>query len=141
MFSIREQVLREVVLRLTNAVAPVSVLRMPVAPVTREASPALLVFAEGDGIAANANGVMDRALTLRLVAIARDDTAFDTADQLIVEAHRALLIDSNLGGLCLGMTQLDCEWDVEDADNTAVAIPARFEIRYRTLSNDLTKTG
>jgi len=30
---------------------------------------------------------------------------------------------------------------VEDADNTAVAIPARFEIRYRTLSNDLTQTG
>ncbi len=141
MFSIREQVLREIVLRLTNVVAPVPVLRMPVAPVTREASPVLLVFAEGDGIAANANGVMDRALTLRLVAIARDDNAFDTADQLIVEAHRALLFDANLGGLCLGMTQLDCEWDVEDADNTAVAIPARFEIRYRTLSNDLTQTG
>jgi hypothetical protein len=141
MFSIREQVLREILLRLTNAVAPVPVLRMPVAPVTREASPVLLVFAEGDGIAANANGVMDRALTLRLVAIARDDNAFDTADQLIVEAHRALLFDANLGGLCLGITQLDCEWDVEDADNTAVAIPARFEIRYRTLSNDLTQTG
>ena len=60
MNSIREHLLREIVLRLTNTVAPVPVWRMPVLPVTREASPALLVFAEGDGIAANANGGMDR---------------------------------------------------------------------------------
>ncbi|WP_235667650.1 hypothetical protein [Candidatus Williamhamiltonella defendens] len=53
---------------------------MPSLPITREASPALLVFSKGDGIAANTTGVMDRVLTVRLMAIARDENGFDTAD-------------------------------------------------------------
>lgn len=141
MVSIREQILREVVARVSAAITPVPVLRMPVIPVTREASPALLVFAEGDGVTGSANDVVDRLLTLRLVALARDELAFDTADQLMVDAHRTLMVDHNLGGLCLGMTEVDCEWDADDADSAAVAIPARFEVRYRTLAKDLTQIG
>ena len=141
MASIREQILREIVARVSAAIAPVPVLRMPVIPVTREASPALLVFAEGDGVTGSANDVVDRLLTLRLVALARDELAFDTADQLMVDAHRTLMADHNLDGLCLGMTEVDCEWDADDADGAAVAIPVRFEIRYRTLAKDLTQIG
>ena len=44
MNSIRERLLREVLARLSVAVAPVPVLRYPTVPVTREASPALLMF-------------------------------------------------------------------------------------------------
>ncbi|WP_222837380.1 hypothetical protein [Candidatus Williamhamiltonella defendens] len=53
---------------------------MPSLPIRREARPTLLVFSEGDGISANTTGVMDRVLTVRLMAIARDGNAFDTAD-------------------------------------------------------------
>lgn len=141
MASIREQILREVVARVSAAISPVPVLRMPVIPVTREASPALLVFAEGDGVTGSANNVVDRLLTLRLVALARDELAFDTADRFMVDTHRSLMADPNLGGLCLGIMEVDCEWDVEDADGAAVAVPARFEIRYRTLAKDLTQIG
>lgn len=141
MNSIRERVLREIVARLSSAIAPTPVLRMPNVPVTREASPALLLVAESDSITAHANQLIDRQLVIRIAVIARGSDAFDAADQLLVTAHRALLADPNLGGLVLAVREIDCEWDVDDADAGAVALPARFEIRYRTHALDLTQTG
>ena len=141
MNSIRERILREVVARLTAGVAPTPVLRFPTVPVAREASPALLLFAEGDSISAHANNLVDRLLMLRLVAVARGDDAFDQADLAVVAAHAVLMSDTNLGGLALALREVDCEWDTEDADAGAVALPARYEIRYRTHALDLTRPG
>jgi len=141
MNSIRERILREVVARLTAGVAPTPVLRFPTVPVAREASPALLLFAEGDSITAHANHLVDRLLMVRLVAVARGDDAFDQADLAVVAAHAALMSDTNLGGLALALREVNCDWDPEDADAGAVALPARYEIRYRTHAIDLTQTG
>lgn len=141
MNSIRELILRELVTRCATAVTPAPVLRFPTIPVTREASPALLLFVEGDTITAHANALVDRQLIVRLVALARGDDAFDTADRLVVAAHAALMADTNLGGLALGLREIDCEWEAEDADAGAAAIPARYEIRYRALAADLTRHG
>lgn len=141
MNSIRELILRELVTRCATAVTPAPVLRFPTIPVTREASPALLLFVEGDTITAHANALVDRQLIVRLVALARGDDAFDTADRLVVAAHAALMADTNLGGLALGLREIDCEWDAEDADAGAATTPARYEIRYRTLAADLTRHG
>ncbi|OED39001.1 hypothetical protein AB833_17325 [Chromatiales bacterium (ex Bugula neritina AB1)] len=141
MHSIREQILQEVFVRLADALSPTPVLRLPTAPVTRNTSPALLLLAESDGVAATANGRIDWLLTVRFVALAHGAQAFAITDQLIVHTHHHLMRDPNLNGLCLGITPLDCEWELEDIDNTAVAIPARFELQYRTLKHDLTSTG
>lgn len=139
MSSIRERILREIVARLGSAVAPVAVLRFPTLPVRREASPALLVFTEGDAITAHANSLVDRLLSLRLVAVARGEEGFDQADRVVVAAHAALMSDTNLGGLALALREVDCEWDPEDADAGAIALPVRYEIRYRTHAQDLTR--
>jgi hypothetical protein len=141
MNSIRERILREVVARLSDAVAPVLVLRHPTIPITREASPALLLFAESDSITAHANHLVDRSLTLRLTVVTRGEDAFDQADRTLVAAHVALMRDASLGGLSLLLHEIDCEWDAEDADAGAVAMPARYEVRYRTHVLDLTKNG
>ena len=141
MNSIRERILREVVARLSEAVAPVPVLRHPTVPVAREASPALLLFAESDSITAYANHLVDRTLAVRLVMVARGEDAFDQVDWAMVAAHAALMRDATLGSLALLLHEVDCEWDAEDADAGAVAFPARYEIRYRTHALDLTQTG
>ena len=44
------------------------------------------------------------------------------------------MADVNLGGLALGIREQECEWEVEDADAVAAAIPARYRITYRTLA-------
>ena len=141
MNSVRERVFREIVTRLASAIAPTPVLRMPAVPVTREASPALLLFVDGDSITAHANHLVDRLLIVRLAVVVRGADAFDVADQALVAAHAAMLADPNLGGLAIAVREIDCEWESDDADAGAVALPARYEIRYRTHAIDLTQTG
>lgn len=118
--------------------------RSPPIGLTRDQSPVLLLFPESDGLVRQANDRVERQLVVRLVALAREsggEAPEATADRLLVAAHTALFADPNLGGLCLGIRELDCEWDVEDADATAAAIPARYQITYRTLATDLSTQG
>lgn len=144
--SIREQILQAV----TGTLAPVAavqgarLLRSPTTGVAREDSPALLVFPESDTIVERPNDRVERQLIVRLVALAREAGAVPPealADQLLVAAHAALFSNANFNGLALGLKELDCEWDVEDADATAAAVPARYQITYRTRFHDLASQG
>lgn len=144
--SIREQMLQAVMgLLLPVAAAEGAVvLRSPVSGVPREQSPALLLFPESDTITQHANDRVERQLIVRMVALARETAGLAPelmADRLLVAAHAVLFASTNLGGLCLGIKELDCEWDVEDADAIAAAIPARYQITYRTLAADLSLQG
>jgi hypothetical protein len=83
-------------------------------------------------------------LVVRVVALAREsggEVPEAIADRLLVAVHVALFANATLGGLALGIKELDCEWDVEDADATAALIPARYQITYRTLAHDLASQG
>jgi hypothetical protein len=144
--SIREQIL----LALMAAVRPAAdalgatVHRSPTVAIAREQCPALVVFPEGEAITERANDRVTRELTVRLVALARavPPLAPETeADRLLTAAHAALMADTNLGGLALGIRELECEWEVEDADAVAAAIPARYGVTYRTLARDLSQAG
>lgn len=144
--SVREQILQAVV----GLLAPVAllqgaqVLRSPTTGLTREQSPALLIFPESETVSPRINDRVERQLVLRMVAVARETagTAPEAiADALLVAAHAALFASANLGGLCLGLRELECEWDVEDADATAAAIAARYQITYRTLASDISMIG
>jgi len=144
--SIREQILQALLTILAPVAAAqgATLLRSPVHGVPREASPALLLFPESDTIVERPNDRVERQLIVRLVALARETGAGPPealADQILVAAHAALLAHANLGGLALGLRELDCEWDVEDADAGAAAMPARYQITYRTLATDLTQPG
>lgn len=144
--SVREQLIQAV----AQILAPVAelqgaqVLRSPTSGVTREQSPALLIFPEADAVSPRVNDRVERQLVLRVVAIARekDGTAPESiADMLLVAAHAAMFANANLGGLCLGLKELDCEWDVEDADALAASIPARYQFNYRTFVHDISIAG
>lgn len=141
--SVREQLLQALESRLAPVAAAqgAGLLRSPTIPVTREQSPALLLFPESDAITERANDRVTRELTVRLTALGRGEDAAQIADALLVAVHQAWFADVNLGGLALGIKELDTEWDLEDADATACAIPARYRITYRTLVSDLSTSG
>ena len=144
--SIREQLL----LAVMAAVRPVvtglgaTLHRSPTVAINRDQCPALVVFPESEAITERANDRVTRELTLRVVALARavPPTAPETeADRLLTAAHAALFADGSFGGLALGIREQECEWEVEDADAVAVALPARYRITYRTLAQDLSISG
>ena len=144
--SIRERLLQEIINRLSPLAQAegAQIKRSPTTAISRDASPALLLFPEAESIAQRANDRIERHLIVRLITMAREtsgETAEVIADRLQVAAHAALFADVNFGGLCIGLQQLDCEWDIEDADATAAAIPTRYQVTYRTLVHDLTAQG
>ena len=156
--SIRERILQAIVTRLQqlagngalHQLPAFTVHRNPTVALTREQSPALVVFAEGDAISQRSNDRVTRELTVRITALARTQLTSDgstmvaaevQADQLLTAAHAALFTDVNFGGLALGVRELETEWDVEDADPVVCAIPARYAISYRTLIGDLAVQG
>ncbi len=144
--SIREQVL----LAVMEAVRPsaltlgATVHRSPTVAIGREQCPALVVFPESEQITERANDRVTRELTIRVVALARampPAVAETEADRLLTAAHAALFADGTFGGLALGLREQECDWDVEDADAVAAAMPARYAITYRTLAADLSTLG
>jgi hypothetical protein len=146
MNSIRERILLAVMAAVRPAAEGLgaTVHRSPTVAISRELCPAFVVFPESDAITERANDRVTRELTVRIVALARavpSGAAETEADALLTAAHAALMADVNLGGLALGIREQECEWEVEDADAVAAAIPARYAITYRTLGSDLSVQG
>jgi hypothetical protein len=139
--SVRERIVRAVLQRVTAAVAPVPVIRPPTVPVSREAGATLLLSLESDSIDAHANAVVDRSLRIRLTAVAQGPLASEEADSALVLAHAALMQAPNLEGLSLGIREVEADWDTDNLDAGSLALPARYEIRYRTMAVDLTQMG
>lgn len=144
--SIREQIVLAVMATVGPAAQGLGATlhRSPTVAIGREHCPALVVFPETDTITERASERVTRELTLRIVALARavpPEIPETQADQLIAAAHKALMANANLGGLCLGIRELETEWELEDADAVAAAIPARYRITYRTLARDLCSQG
>ena len=146
MNSIREQILQRLagVLGVVAAAHNASVHRSPTVAIEREHCPALVLFPEADQITERANDRVTRELTVRITALARAIlplVAETEADGLLTAAHAAVMLDVNLAGLALGIREIDAEFDIEDADATAAAIPQRYRITYRTLAADLAQLG
>ena len=132
--SRREQIVREVMARCQAAIAPVIVLRQPVTAIPREQAPALVVSIASDATVKRSTDRMERELVLRIIGHARDPTdGYAVADDLLCRAHSALLLDATLGGLALNVAEMDADYQAEDADVEAIAIPAYYRITYRSL--------
>ena len=144
--SIREQILLAALAAVRPRVESLGATlhRSPPVAISREQCPALALFPESESITERANDRVTRELIVRVVALARvvpPAIPETEADRLLTAAHAALMADGNLGGLVLGIREQECEWEVEDADAVAVALPARYRITYRTLANDLSTSG
>ena len=144
--SIREQILLAVMAAVRTPVESLGATlhRSPTVAISREQCPALVVFPESESITERANDRVTRELTVRVVALARavpPAIPETEADRLLTAAHAALMADGTLGGLALGIREQECDWEVEDADAVAAAIPARYRITYRTRAHDLSTQG
>lgn len=142
MISRREAIVREVLARITAAIAPIAVLRQPTLAIPREKTPAVILTVESDNPAKRANDRMEREMVVHITALSRDPAdGWAQADDLVCRVHAALLADQTLGGLVLAIVEGEADWQAEDADLDAVAVPATYRITYRTLVSDITQGG
>lgn len=140
--SRREQIIRNVITRCQAAIPPTAVLRQPTIAIPREQTPVLLVAVLSDAPVTRSNDRMERELVLRIQSHARDPTdCYAVADDLMCRAHLALLADTTLGGLALSLAEMEADYQAEDADVEAIAIPAIYRITYRTLVSDISQGG
>lgn len=144
--SVRERIVQAVLAALTPVAAALhaSLIRSPTTAVSRELSPALLLMSESDQVSERSNDRVQRQLVLRMTALARDQgslRAMAIVDELLVAAHSALFASSNLAGLAMGVQELDSDFLEEDADADIAAIPARYQITYRTMAHDISMIG
>lgn len=140
--SRREQIIREVLFRCQQVIAPTAVLRQPAIAIPREQTPVLLVTVVSDAPVKRSNDRVEHELVLRVMGHARDPTdGYAVADDLLCLAHMALLADTTLGGLALSIAEQETDYQTEDADVDAVAIPATYRITYRTLVFDISQGG
>jgi hypothetical protein len=140
--SIRERILQAIVAGLTPVATEqaATVWRTPSVSITRDQCPALVVFPESESLGDRANDRVTRELIVRITALARvvPPVIPETqADSLLCAAHTALMSDVNLGGLALGVREVESEWEVDDADGVAASTSARYQITYRTLIADI----
>lgn len=142
MISRREAIVREVLARITAAIAPIAVLRQPTLAMQRQNTPSMILTVESDQPVKLANDRIERELVVRMTALARDPVdGFAVTDDLVCRAHAALMNDMTLGGLSLGIAEMDADYQAEDADVEAIAIPAYYRITYRTLVSDISQGG
>lgn len=142
MISRRELLIRAVMGCCQAAVTPATVLRQPTTAIARDQTPALVLAIVSDAPVKRSNDRMERELVVRLTSYARDPTdGYAVADDLLCKTHLALLADTTLGGLALSLTEMEADYQVEDADVEAIALPAIYRITYRTLVSDISQGG
>ena len=142
MISRRESLIRAVIGCCQAAVTPATVLRQPTIAIARDQTPALVLAIVSDAPVKRSNDRMERELVVRLTSYVRDPTdGYAVADDLLCKAHLALLADITLGGLALSLTEMEADYQAEDADVEAIAIPAIYRITYRTLVSDSSQGG
>ncbi|WP_288094379.1 hypothetical protein [Thiomonas sp.] len=141
--SIREQILQALAAKLQTVATAggAQFFRQPVLGIPREQSPALTLDVHGEAIDPRGNSLVDRHLTVRVIAIARNldvSAGYTQADALIVAAHAAIMADLNVGGLAQALREEACDWQEMDADAAVAMIPATYVVQYRTRTTDLT---
>ncbi len=142
MISRRELLIRAVIGCCQAAVTPATVLRQPTIAIARDQTPALVLAIVSDAPVKRSNDRMERELVVRLTSYVRDPTdGYAVADDLLCKTHLALLADTTLGGLALSLTEMEADYQAEDADVEAIAIPAIYRITYRTLVSDISQGG
>ena len=142
MISRRELLIRAVIGCCQAAVTPATVLRQPTTAIARDQTPALVLAIVSDAPVKRSNDRMERELVVRLTSYVRDPTdGYAVADDLLCKTHLALLADTTLGGLALSLTEMEADYQAEDADVEAIAIPAIYRITYRTLVSDISQGG
>lgn len=137
--SIRERITGALLARLIANLSPIAVLRAPVPPANRSALPLLVIEPQGESVEQREGEMVERHLTFVLAVLTRGDNAAAQADALQVAAHQALMATAQAPEPNFLIREIDCDWDVEDADLIALRLTTRYQITYHSHPHDISR--
>lgn len=144
MSTIREQIMAKIVTTLAGTTGVgTHIYRSRVIPLTRDIAPALVARPSPDMESVTTLGgaiggaIADRSLSVDIEVYVRGDAPDTLADPIIDSAHRKLMADKTLGGLCENITETGSQWQAKEADLTAGMLSVSYRIKYLTKSGDL----
>jgi hypothetical protein len=106
---------------------------------TRAESPALLIEPVQDIAQQMTLNNYEWSLLVRVTVIARGDIPDQQADATIQSLHSKISADLTLGGLCQDVQAMTVQYDFLDGDQPMGLIACDYNIKYRTVLNDLTQ--
>lgn len=143
MASIREQIIEAVIGAVSALSAPdlaghVPVYREDGEAVNRKDLYAIIVDWESETVQALTGRQDEAAMLLDLAAGMRSTRRNDEAlDALMVAAHRALMTDRTLGGLCSDIRRRAAGRATQYGDHCTNEVRQRYEIIYRNRANEM----
>jgi hypothetical protein len=143
--SIREQIIRAAIVAMTPVAQTynATIFRSPAVAVERNQLPAIIVAPDKIEVK-KVNSAMERTMVLRVTAIAKRDeegTCDALVDQISSELCRVMATVQNFDGLCQALRETEVEFEVDEADVAISALPACFEVVFRTRVDDPTVKG
>jgi hypothetical protein len=146
MSSLREQILQAVMETVSRITAPgldgyVPVTRDPSLPAAASVRWQISLEWKRENVAALTWASDECTLFLSLSVFMRsaqlDDDAREALDGVMAAAHRALMADRTLGGLCQSIARIQAGRDSQQADTVVSEILHGYQIIYRHTSADL----
>jgi|TARA_R100001594_G_scaffold129366_1_gene167943 hypothetical protein len=139
MTTIRENILdaAKTALAGTTSVST-RIYRSRVTALSRAESPALLLSWSNDTATQTTSlATLDHTLTIEISVIVRGDTPDEVADPIVESLHNKIMSNTALSNLISDIYLTTTTNENVDADQPAGVITCSYEIKYRTLNNDL----
>lgn len=140
MASRSEQILDHLASLLTAAAGVPTVYRSRVEAFSRDEAPVVVVEPAGETAVEFSTCKLDWTLPVLIAIHTRGAIPDQLADPIRVAVHSALMADRTLGGLAINIIPSGTDPQRDKADLASLWLVCTYQVRYRTLSNDL-ETG
>jgi len=112
--------------------------RSRVTAVSRAESPCLLISWSNDTATQTTSlATLDWSLDVQVAVIVRGNTPDEIADPIVESLHAKMMTDSTLGGYLMDIIPTGCNNETFDADQAGGVVTCSYQLKYRTLNNDL----
>ncbi len=142
--SVREAILAKfqtLLLAAPQTAAGANVYRSRLEALTSGQLPAIIVRpGQSDVPNEDTNGKVNREFEVEVLVLMEGDVPDSLADPTVVGAHAKIMADRTLGSLAIDTSEGPTgPWRFDQAEQDAVEVTLRYNVRYRTSAADLTQ--
>jgi len=105
-----------------------------------ENMPSIAIMPSDEETTVFSSGVDDNQMTIKVEVNVVGDAYDAIADPICVAVHAALRRDAGLAALITQLRKKGKEWDAQQGDQTIGCVTTKYEVRYLSDANDITRS-